>query len=56
MQEKHRLQVYKFGGASVRDAEAIRNLARIVGANAPHDHLLIVVSAMGYLFRYNSQH
>ncbi|WP_133273137.1 aspartate kinase [Hymenobacter radiodurans] len=47
MQEKHRLLIYKFGGASVRDAEAIRNLARIVGANAPHTQLLIVVSAMG---------
>ncbi|MGY2133992.1 aspartate kinase [Hymenobacter sp. HD11105] len=47
MQETHRLRVYKFGGASVRNAAAIRNLARIVGENAPHERLLIVVSAMG---------
>jgi aspartate kinase len=31
----------------VRDAAAIRNLARIVGENAPQERLLIVVSAMG---------
>lgn len=41
------MKVYKFGGASVRDAEAIRNLARIVGKNTPQEQLLIVVSAMG---------
>lgn len=36
--------VYKFGGASVRDAEAVRNVASIVkAANGP---LVIVVSAM----------
>ncbi|AII54117.1 aspartate kinase [Hymenobacter sp. APR13] len=47
MQESSQLKVYKFGGASVKDAAAIRNLGRIVqeyGAGAP---LLIVVSAMG---------
>ncbi len=38
------MQVYKFGGASVKNAEAVRNLARIVG-QAP-GHLLVVVSAM----------
>lgn len=47
MHEPHQLKVYKFGGASVKDAAAIRNLCHIVrehGAGAP---LLIVVSAMG---------
>lgn len=47
MQEPSQLKVYKFGGASVKDAAAIRNLCRIVqeyGAGTP---LLIVVSAMG---------
>ena len=47
MQESSQLKVYKFGGASVKDAAAIRNLSRIVqeyGATTP---LLIVVSAMG---------
>ncbi len=41
------LQVYKFGGASVKDAAAIRNLRRIVETTAPGQPLLIVVSAMG---------
>jgi aspartate kinase len=37
--------VYKFGGASVKDAEGIKNLAAIVSANN-ENQLLIVVSAM----------
>ena len=37
--------VYKFGGASVRDAEGIRNLGRIV--QNTHEDLMVVVSAMG---------
>ncbi len=39
------MKVYKFGGASVKDAEGIRNLAKIVSAAA--DKLVIVVSAFG---------
>lgn len=39
------MKVYKFGGASVRSAEGIRNIARIV--SGVQDHLFIVVSAMG---------
>jgi aspartate kinase len=39
------MKVYKFGGASVKDAEGIRNLTKIV-ANEP-DKLVIVVSAFG---------
>lgn len=39
--------VYKFGGASVRDAAAIRNLARVVRDTAAGHPLLVVVSAMG---------
>ncbi|MDX1407615.1 MAG: hypothetical protein R3330_05760, partial [Saprospiraceae bacterium] len=40
------ISVYKFGGASVKDAEAVRNMAAIVGdhCSAPG---VIVVSAMG---------
>lgn len=38
--------VYKFGGASVKDAAGVKNLATIVKDNA-HEQLLIVVSAMG---------
>ena len=39
------MQVYKFGGASVRSAEGIRNIYRIV--SEVKDKLFIVVSAMG---------
>ena len=39
------LKVYKFGGASVRSAEGIENLRRIVGREK--GRLFIVVSAMG---------
>lgn len=40
------MQVFKFGGASVKDAEAIKNLTEIVKSNQS-EKLLIVVSAMG---------
>lgn len=39
------MNVYKFGGASVKDAEGIKNLVKIVKAASPKS-LLIVVSAM----------
>lgn len=39
------MKVYKFGGASVRSAEGILNIARIV--SGVNDNLFIVVSAMG---------
>ena len=38
--------VYKFGGASIKDAEGVRNLAKIV-ADSQEQDLVIVVSAMG---------
>ncbi|MBJ6109793.1 aspartate kinase [Hymenobacter sp. BT523] len=41
------LQVYKFGGASVKDAAAILNLCRIVRDFGPQGPLVVVVSAMG---------
>ena len=40
------MQVYKFGGASVKDAEGIKNLAHILTLN-PNQQLLVVISAMG---------
>ncbi|NEU07951.1 aspartate kinase [Flavihumibacter sp. R14] len=40
------MEVYKFGGASVKDAAGIRNVGNIIRLNAEKD-LLIVVSAMG---------
>jgi aspartate kinase len=39
------MKVYKFGGASVKDAMGIKNLARIVSRE--NDNLVIVVSAFG---------
>lgn len=39
------MQVYKFGGASVKDAAAIKNVAQIV--SSIQEPLCVVVSAMG---------
>lgn len=41
------MRVFKFGGASVKDAEAIRNVARIIQTQGSPQELLVVVSAMG---------
>ena len=40
------MQVFKFGGASVVNAEAVKNLVAII-QQAEKENLLIVVSAMG---------
>ena len=40
------MKIFKFGGASVRDAEGVKNVANIVQSQMT-DSLLIVVSAMG---------
>ncbi len=40
------MKVFKFGGASIKDAEAIKNVASIL-KNYEEDQILIVVSAMG---------
>ena len=40
------MEVYKFGGASVMNASAVRNLVSIIKKSG-HQNLLIVVSAMG---------
>jgi len=42
----NQIEVYKFGGASVKDAEAIRNVGHILQSTA-HRPLVIVISAMG---------
>jgi aspartate kinase len=39
------MKVFKFGGASVRDAASVRNIGSILGTYS--DNLVIVVSAMG---------
>lgn len=40
-----RMKVFKFGGASVKDAHAVRNVAGILKANL-HEPLVVVLSAM----------
>ena len=40
------MKVYKFGGASVKDADGVRNLKRVLDITGDKA-LLIVVSAMG---------
>lgn len=39
------MNVFKFGGASVKNADGVRNVAHILN-KYPHHHLLVVVSAM----------
>ena len=39
------MKVYKFGGASVKDAKGVRNLKEIVAQSS--DDLMVVISAMG---------
>ena len=39
------MKVFKFGGASVKNADAVRNLAQIL--NEYNDNLVVVISAMG---------
>lgn len=39
-------QVYKFGGASVKDAQAVKNVAEIVNRNSDKN-IVVVISAMG---------
>ncbi len=40
------MKVFKFGGASVKNADAVRNVASILNAYK-HEKLLLIVSAMG---------
>ncbi len=40
------MEVYKFGGASVANAESVKNAVNII-KNSARDNLLIVISAMG---------
>jgi aspartate kinase len=39
------MKVYKFGGASVKDADAVKNVAKII--NGQSGNLVVVISAMG---------
>src|SRR5689334_17498339 len=40
------MKVFKFGGASVKDAEGVKNVGNILKMY-PNDKLVVVVSAMG---------
>ena len=40
------MRVFKFGGASVKDADGVRNLARIL-SSFKDEPLVVVISAMG---------
>ena len=40
------MKVFKFGGASVRDAASVKNVAEIMKTYA-NDQLVVIVSAMG---------
>ena len=40
------MKVFKFGGASVKDADSVRNVASVL-KRFPSDNIIIVVSAMG---------
>jgi aspartate kinase len=40
------MKVFKFGGASVKDADSVQNVARILKL-FPKDNLIVVISAMG---------
>jgi len=41
------MRVFKFGGASVKNAEAVENVGRIITKFAANQKLVVVVSAMG---------
>jgi len=40
------MRIFKFGGASVKDAEGVKNLVKVLKETG-HDDMLVVVSAMG---------
>lgn len=40
------MRIFKFGGASVKDAEGVKNLVKVLNETG-HDNMLVVVSAMG---------
>ena len=40
------MKIFKFGGASVKDAESVRNVASII-RRFPEENIVIIVSAMG---------
>lgn len=43
----NKISIHKFGGASVKTAEAVRNIAVIIKSQTPRSKTIVVVSAMG---------
>ena len=43
----NKISIHKFGGASVKNAEAVRNIAVILKSHTPRSKTIVVVSAMG---------
>ena len=41
------MKVYKFGGASVKNADGVRNLEKIVKSHSSEGKLVVVISAIG---------
>jgi aspartate kinase len=41
------IKIFKFGGASVKDAEAVKNVGNIITHYKGDDNLVVIVSAMG---------
>ncbi|MCK5678425.1 MAG: aspartate kinase, partial [Flavobacteriaceae bacterium] len=40
------MRIFKFGGASVKDADGVRNLFKVL-QKVGYDEVLVVISAMG---------
>ncbi len=43
----NKISIHKFGGASVKNAEAVKNIAIILKSHTPSSKTIVVVSAMG---------
>ncbi len=41
------MKIYKFGGASVKDANGVKNVAQIISKDSETSPILVVISAMG---------
>lgn len=41
------MKIFKFGGASVKDANAVKNVATVLSNYGTDDHVVVVISAMG---------
>jgi len=45
--QKMSVKIFKFGGASVKDANAVKNVSTIIREYKGNDNLVVIVSAMG---------